>query len=208
MTPSDAIFQQLSQIKNVSRETFLRLEQFVALLEQWNSSINLVGKSTIHNIWQRHIFDSAQLLKYLPEKEHLIITDLGSGAGLPGMVIALLTSHEVHLVESDKRKAAFLQQASLLVPRKVFIHNARIESLSPWKSDVITSRALAPLPKLLELALPFCTNSSSCLFLKGVKLTEELSQCKNEWDMEVKIYPSSTAEHSSIVDLRHMRRKM
>lgn len=195
------------QQKNVSRETFSQLDQFVALLQKWNRSINLISASTIDAIWQRHILDSAQLVDYLPDHKQLIITDLGSGAGFPGIVLAILTQHEIHLVESDKRKAAFLQQAALLVPRKVHIHNERIEMLSPWKSDVVTARALAPLPKLVALAYPFCAKSTFCLFLKGVHVEEELVSCKQDWDMDVDLYPSVTAEASTIVSLQHIRKR-
>lgn len=193
--------------KNVSRETFSQLEQYVALLQKWNHSINLIGKSTLDDIWQRHILDSAQLLEHIPNEQPLVVTDFGSGAGLPGMVLALLTNHEIHLVESDKRKAAFLQQASLLVPRKVFIHNERIENLVPWKSDIVIARALAPLQTLITFAYPFCKEKSFCLFLKGVNVEEELSLCLQTWEMGVTIYPSITTEASSIVSLQHIKKK-
>lgn len=200
------VFEQLTK-RNVSRETFAVLQQFVVLLEKWNKSINLIGKSTVDTIWQRHIIDSAQLLDHIPNDKKLVITDLGSGAGFPGIILAILSNHEIHLVESDKRKAAFLQQASLSIPNKIVIYNERIETLSPWKSDIITSRALAPLPKLIELAYPFYTQTSSCLFLKGVHVEEELSLAKESWDMDVVLYPSATAESSAIVSLRNIKKR-
>lgn len=203
--PAPAV-ELLTKDFNVSRETLRALEEFVLLLEKWNSSINLIGKSTLDKIWQRHVLDSAQLLRYIPSKQPLVITDFGSGAGFPGIILGIISNHTIHLIESDKRKAAFLQQASMIVPGKIFVHNKRIEAISPWKSDIIMARALAPLDQLLTFAEPFCTESSSCLFLKGVKLEEELSLCKHYWKIDVSLHPSITSENASVVELRNIKR--
>ena len=191
---------------NVSRETFERLEKFHALLEKWNDKINLVGKSTIINIWERHIIDSAQLINHIPSSARSL-TDFGSGAGFPGIVLSLLGMAEVHLVESDSRKAAFLVEASRLSAGKVHIHNERIEALTPWKSDVITARALAPLPWLIKLCHPFLQEGTTGLFLKGAHAQQELDSAKIHWDIDAQLHRSVTNTEAWIIQINTLTRK-
>lgn len=195
---SQDYFNELNKITTVSRETFSRLEQFVELLLKWNRKINLIGKSTADDVWQRHIIDSAQLLKYIPSNSK-IVTDFGSGAGFPGMVLAILADFEVHLVESDQRKCAFLLEASRLAGEKVNVHNQRIEQLEPWQSDIITARALASLDKLLSLTQKFVEKSKLSLFLKGQNVVEEIEEASKSWNIEYKIFPSMTSSNSYIL---------
>jgi 16S rRNA (guanine527-N7)-methyltransferase len=190
----------IASLPYVSRETFARLEQFVALLLKWNKAINLIGKATEADIWQRHILDSVQLFPLLKQDARLL-TDFGSGAGFPGIILALLGAPHVVLVESDQRKCAFLSEAGRLSTSKVTVHNARIEMLTPWKSDVITARALAPLGKLLELTYPFASPATQFLFLKGVNTSSELSEAEEKWHLEKHLHSSITAENSWIVEL-------
>ena len=123
---SEIHFKELNNITDVSRETFNVVEDFVSLLVKWNKKINLVGKSTIHDVWERHVLDSAQLIKYIP-KETSIITDFGSGAGFPAIILSIIGGWEVHLVESDQRKCAFMREASSRLGLNLHIHNDRIE---------------------------------------------------------------------------------
>ena len=146
------------------------LETYAQLLERWNRSINLVGRDTIGELWQRHFLDSAQLVSFLPppppDRPRRVI-DMGSGAGFPGMVLSLLGVGEVHLVESDRRKCAFLREVARSTGAQAQIHPVRIEHLESLKADVVTARALAPLDRLLDYAQKLLLPGGVCLFLKG-----------------------------------------
>src|SRR5260221_2069883 len=133
----------------VSRETCERLERYVATLLRWQPTINLVSRGTLDDLWRRHLLDSAQLLPHMPDCGPIV--DLGSGAGFPGLVLAILGAPDVHLVESDSRKAAFLREAARAAGAAVTVHNAPIETVSV-PAAAITARALAPLTPLL----PYC----------------------------------------------------
>jgi len=187
----------------VSRETRTQLERYVALLKHWQCRINLVGMSTLDDIWCRHVLDSAQLLDLAPrrsaDKPPQCWTDLGSGAGFPGLVLAILGAGEVHLIESDARKCAFLREAARVTACPVTIHNARIERLTPWLSDVITARALAPLPRLLALARPFARAGTVVLVPKGRNLAAELTEATKSWTIACDLVPSRTAPASRIL---------
>ncbi len=167
-----------------------RLEAYVAILASWNRRINLVGSNTIGDIWRRHILDSAQLFPLLPEKTRIVI-DLGSGAGLPGLVLAIMGVREVHLIESDQRKAAFLREAKRVTESaNVTIHAQRAEKMGPFKADAVVARAVAPLDQLLYIAEPFLTSHSLCLFLKGKAAEAELTEARKTWRMKAETLQS------------------
>ncbi len=196
MDPDDALtpeaFQELS---GVSRETLIRLDAYVALLRKWNRRINLVSRKSLEDVWRRHVLDSSQLMAFLPPApagRSRVILDLGSGAGLPGLVLAILGAGEVHLVESDGRKAAFLREAARIAETEVRIHACRIEALTPFPVDLVTARALAPLPRLLALAGPFLGPETRCLFLKGAGVEAELEAARSAWDFSMESHPSCT----------------
>ena len=191
---------------HVSRETSTKLEKYLALLLEWNPRINLVGPSTTDAALTRHIIDSAQLLDFLPQSP-ITLADLGSGAGLPGMVLAILSSHHVHLIESDKRKAAFLREASRVTETPVTIHNKRIEEVVELCADVVTARALAPLHLLLELAKPFLHTNSFCLFPKGENYIKELEDIRG-WTYERVLHPSQVHPGSVILQISHLQREL
>ena len=170
----------------VSRETLAKLEAYLALLGQWQKAINLVGKSTLEDPWRRHILDCAQLFRYLPEGP-LRLADLGSGAGLPGLVLAIMGVAEVHLVESDRRKAQFLREAARRLDLgNVRVHAVRIESLD-LAFDVVTARALAPLAELLPLAVPLLAPRARLLLLKGRNADAELAVAAECWTMRIAV---------------------
>ena len=177
----------------VSRETSAKLEAYLALLGQWQKAINLVGKSTLEDPWRRHILDCAQLVRFLPEGP-LRLADLGSGAGLPGLVLAIMGATmgvtEVHLVEADRRKAQFLREAARrLELSNVRVHAVRIEALD-LAVDVVTARALAPLADLLPLAVPLLAPRARLLLLKGRNADAELAAAATRWTMRVAVEPS------------------
>ena len=129
----------------VSRETLARLEAYVDLLTRWSVRINLVGRDTLADLWRRHILDSAQLHRFIPSTAKTLI-DVGSGAGLPGLVLAILGVAGVELVEADSRKAAFLREAARVTDADVTIRPCRIQAVPPHPANVVTARACAPLP--------------------------------------------------------------
>lgn len=166
----------------VSRETFEALRLHVDLLRKWQKRINLVSAATVPDIWRRHVLDSAQLLPLAPPAAR-IWTDLGSGGGFPGLVLAALLAYEhperqaeMHLVESDSRKAAFLRESARRTGVPVMVHAGRIETLSGWPSDVVTARACAHISKLLAYARPFCKPGTVLLFPKGKDYGAELTE--------------------------------
>ena len=146
----DKVKNFLQDEYNVSRETCDKLDIYADLLEKWQNSINLVSNSTLASLWERHILDSAQLLSYLP-KQPVKILDCGSGAGLPAVILALLTDHQIEMAESDTRKCAFMQTALRETGAKAVIHNERLESLPFLDADIITARAFASIDKILHL---------------------------------------------------------
>ena len=178
---------------NVSRETLAALSAYVALLEKWQPRINLISPASQPDIWQRHVFDSAQLLAHMPEMRpdaSRRILDIGSGAGFPGLVLAILGAGQLQLVESDQRKSVFLQTVIRELRLSATVVNHRIESLSACYPDVITARALAPFPKLMQLIDAQIYPGLTCLFLKGAKVEEELTNFQTYSTMTPHLYPS------------------
>jgi 16S rRNA (guanine527-N7)-methyltransferase len=195
-----------ARVSNVSRETLDRLSAYVELLELWNRRINLVGRNTMGDVWRRHILDSAQLYPLLPARTRILV-DLGSGAGLPGIVLAVLGVDETHLIESDQRKAAFLREAVRVTGVKATVHAARIEDVPAFAADVITARALADLPTLLALAGKFSAKRSQMLFLKGEGAAEELEAAQRSWRMRAELIPSRSDPSGAIVKLTEIERE-
>lgn len=196
-----------SSHKNVSRETLTRLDEYAALLLKWNAKINLIGPATEAHICKRHLEDSAQLVSLIPKTAETLV-DLGSGAGLPGMVIAIHRPElSVTLVERDQRKAAFLTEVkSRLSIENVTIVNADITMLSN-SYDVVTARALASLAELLAFAKPLLKPESLGLFLKGVGAEKEIEEARQDWVFEYTQKPSATQEGASIVTVTKLMEK-
>ncbi len=191
---------------DVSRETWQALQSYAALIERWNKSINLVGKRDMPALWERHIRDCLQLAELVPPEGGQVI-DLGSGAGLPGIVIALARPDlEVALVESDTRKAAFLQNAVAELGIRAQVYPDRIEALALPPAPVVTARALAPLSQLLRYAAPLVAPEGICLFPKGRNTKAELTLAAAEWQMEVESLPSRTDPDAVILRIRRICR--
>jgi 16S rRNA (guanine527-N7)-methyltransferase len=189
----------------VSRETLDRLQTYLDLLVRWQKTINLVGPATLADPWRRHILDSAQLRRLVPGDARRL-ADLGSGAGLPGLVLAILGVPEVHLLESDRRKAAFLREAARACGIAVTVHAARIEVVSPLAADVVTARALAPLPNLLAMAEWHLRPGGTALFLKGRNAETELTAARESWTMRVQQEVSLSDPESQILIISEIRR--
>jgi 16S rRNA (guanine527-N7)-methyltransferase len=189
----------------VSRETLDRLTVYLDLLHRWQRAINLVGPATLADPWRRHILDSAQLLTHLPAGTTSLV-DLGSGAGFPGMVLTVLGVPGVVLIESDRRKAQFLREVARATGTEVTVRAERIENLAGWPADVVTARALAPLPRLLPLAERFLEADSVCLFLKGYNAERELTQALKSWHMVPEMFASLSAPTGTVLKLRGVGR--
>ncbi len=198
----------------VSRETLDKFRAYAALLIKWNAAINLVSPKSLQDLWRRHFLDSAQLRALLPEApgpESRVILDVGAGAGFPGMVLALLGCGQVHLVESDQRKAQFLREVARVTGAPVQIHPVRVESLKvPGdlpQADVVTCRAFAPLPRLLDLTEGFLAPKNAKkqaigLFLKGRRVDEELTEAGKKWRLRIDRFESETDPEGSILRLK------
>jgi 16S rRNA (guanine527-N7)-methyltransferase len=190
-------------LSGVSRETLARLEVYTGLLREWSARINLVGAATLGDLWRRHFLDSAQLIEHVPAATRSLI-DLGSGAGFPGLVLAISGVPGVELVEADARKCAFLREAARITARPVIIRNARIEALPPHVVDVVTARGCAPLDRLLVLAQPFIGPDTVCLFPKGERVEQELVAASQAWSMDVTRHASRSDPRGVILCLRRV----
>ena len=207
--PDPLSAEACAEALDVSRETLARLEAYVDLLRRWQRRRNLIGRGTEPDIWRRHILDCGQLAAHLPTGTRRIV-DLGSGAGLPGIVLAILTGAGTVLVESDAAKAAFLAEAVRLTGAPCEIRRARIEALEPWPVDAIAARALAPLPRLLGLAAPFAALTPDrppvCVFPKGARWREELTDAALTWHISARDAPSATEPAARILIVERFAR--
>ncbi|MCZ6860136.1 MAG: 16S rRNA (guanine(527)-N(7))-methyltransferase RsmG [Alphaproteobacteria bacterium] len=205
MSPED-----FAKLTGVSRETLTRLKRYAALLETWQAKINLVSTASLQDIWRRHILDAAQLAALIPGS-HRRLVDIGSGAGLPGLILAILGFEDVMLIESDGRKCAFLNEAARVTGTAVEIHHGRIETAPrDISATVITARALAPLPKLLAFAYPFVNSeaksNAAFIFLKGKSVERELTAAQKSWTLRIERFPSITDPSGTVLRITEVER--
>jgi len=210
--PEEMTPETFAATYHVSRETLARLMAYQALLGKWQQSVNLVGPNTLAHFWQRHAADSAQILRHAPDMATSWL-DLGSGGGLPGLVLAIMLAEKapearMHFIESDRKKAGFLRAVIADIGLAATVHHARIEAVSEAmppelaKIDVITARALAPLPDLLRLLTPFCNSSTVALVHKGRNWQEELTASEQYWKLSVTAQVSDTDPAARILEIR------
>lgn len=185
---------------NLDAATMVRLDAYAALLTKWQARINLIAPNTVPELWTRHILDSAQLWPLIEGRAGPLL-DLGSGAGFPGLVLAIMGRSDVTLVEADRRKAAFLQEAARVTETKVSIQACRIEALAPIRAGIVTARALASLDSLLHYAQPYADESTLYLFLKGERAEDELTTARKRWKMSFDKVPSLTNPHGVVLRL-------
>jgi 16S rRNA (guanine527-N7)-methyltransferase len=194
---------------NVSRESRARLDTYVELLLTWQKRINLIGPATAPAVWQRHILDALQLLPLLPQGT-ATIAELGSGAGIPGLVIAMAADLEAHLYESNGKKTAFLREAARQTGTRAHIHMVRLESLKTDpnvpKVDCVVARALAPLPLLLDYAEPFLSRGAVGLFHKGQDVDAELTEATKYWKMRMTKHASQYDSRGVILEIHEATR--
>ncbi|GLQ35524.1 ribosomal RNA small subunit methyltransferase G [Amylibacter marinus] len=197
--------EKIQELSNVSRETMDRLEIYANLLERWNPKINLVSKATLHEKWQRHFLDSAQLIPHIHESAGKLV-DIGSGAGFAGLVVASI-AHQTHpnlsvtLIEADTRKCAFMRTAAREMGIEAQIITQRIEEAANLGADIVSARALAPISMLLTYARQILAPTGHCLFLKGEACDNELEIAAESWDFKVEKSQSITHDQGVIVKL-------
>jgi len=201
-------FAREAGLSNVSRESLEKLTHYLALLEKWQKAVNLVSPSTLPDAWSRHFVDSAQLGALLDE-EKMVLFDFGSGAGFPGMVLAILYPQlAVHLVESDQKKCSFLSTVSRETNTSVSIHNCRVEALvTDAVPDIISARALADLGKLLGYAQPWAQKNPALTLLlpKGENYTNELKEIGPGRFAQCEEFPSKTDEKARILRISGLK---
>ncbi len=206
----NGVEQNFCNRTNVSRETIERLRGFEGLLLKWNHAINLVSKSTISEVWNRHFLDSAQLARYLPEKGgHWV--DIGSGGGFPGIVLAILAKEmsgqtRFTLIESDSRKSAFLITVARELNLDVDVIVERVENAKPQDADILSARALASLSKLLEFSQIHLKKGGVCVFPKGKTFQEEIIHARELWRFDVVEHQSITNANSVILQIGAIER--
>lgn len=196
----------------VSRETLRRLDLIADLLRKWQKTINLVAPATLLDVWSRHIADSLQLINHVPADATRWV-DLGSGGGFPGLVVAAALAErpgaEIHLVESDTRKSAFLREAARAAELPASVHAQRIEQVSQALASgtqVVSARALAPLPKLLKLAEPFLAAGALGVFPKGRDAERELTEARKGWTLDCDLRASVSDREAQVLLVRSARR--
>lgn len=201
---ADAFREAFFRHFSVPRETEEKLDIYARLLREWNEKFNLVAASTIPSLWQRHFLDSAQLKAHIPAPLHTL-ADLGTGAGFPGIVLAILGIPEVHLIESIAKKARFLEVVAHELGLEVTVHNARVEAIRDPQTDVVTARALKPMPELLSLAKPLTHKDSICLFLKGEQAEAELTEARKYWTFSLEMLPSLSDPSGSVLKIKDLK---
>ena len=196
----------------VSRETEQRLDDYLALLLEWQAKTNLVAPSTLPQLWTRHVADSLQLLKLAPNAS--VWADLGSGGGFPGIVLACALAEMpgamVHLIERNNKKAAFLREALRVTSAPGLVYAAGIEDTVetlPGPIECVTARALAPLHQLIGFAEPLVQKGAKALFLKGQDVESELTQATKYWNIQPNLHSSLTGRQGWIVELDRIERR-
>ena len=194
-------------MSDVSRGTQARLDQFVGLLLEENQRQNLIAQSTVDGIWNRHVVDSAQLIRFAPRPDSSWL-DIGSGAGFPGLVIAILTLGPVTLVEPRKLRADFLQRAAeaLGLADRVTVHSVKVERMT-GSFDVITARAVARVGDLLRISQHLSTDKTVWVLPKGKSAQSELDEARRTWQGEFRLEPSETSGEAAILVAAGIRRK-
>jgi 16S rRNA (guanine527-N7)-methyltransferase len=187
----------------VSRETELRLERFERLILERNQTLSLISHATEPDIWVRHFLDSAQLAKLIADPEAPIV-DIGTGAGFPGMILAVLGLPNIHLVEHNIQKVEFLRRVVAELDLPVTIHPMKSEAVRPFPVGVLTARALKPLDQLIGLGHRLIGPGTACLFPKGRRAEEELQTAQRRWRMTVERFPSVTDPDSTIFRLTNV----
>lgn len=199
--------EAFAQACDVSRETLARLQTYVDLLRRWQKAINLVSRDSLTDVWRRHVWDSAQLMPHISDPAAPIL-DIGSGAGFPGLILAILGAENVTLVDSDARKGSFLREAARQTGAPATVLTGRAEAMAD-KIDppaIVTARAVASLPLLLDTIKLYITPNTVCFFYKGRQADAEIEAARREWRFAVSRIPSQTDASGVILKLEDIAR--
>ncbi len=196
-----------ARISGAGPDQMADLERFRRILAERNEVMNLVGPATVPDFWNRHAWDSAQLLRLAPEA--LVWADLGAGAGFPGLVLAILgkgrEGFHVHLVESMAKRCRFLSEVAAALDLPATVHNARAENLD-LTVEIVTARACAPLARLLGYARPYLQAGATGLFLKGQDVVSEMKEAARYWEYEADVSPSKSDPRGRVVRVKRLGR--
>jgi len=196
--------------QDVSRETYDDLVQFADLVRKWTPKINLIAASTVPDLWDRHIADSAQLYRYAPINfDHWV--DIGTGGGFPGVIMAIYAKTQqpnatFSFIESDQRKATFLRAASRELDLNVNVIAKRIEETDPQQADVVSARALSTLSTLLPLTTRHLKPNGQALFHKGKRAAEEIAEARQSWLFDLEQHPSFTDPEARLLVIQRISR--
>lgn len=193
---------------SVSRETLERLKAYEVSLHEWQKKFNLVSNASLEDAWNRHFLDSMQLFNFIP-KTARTLCDFGSGAGFPGMVLAIMAKEKtpylkVSLIESIRKKTLYLNEVNKITEANAVIINDRIENIPPQSFDVITSRAMASLKDLLNYTKKFFGKNTVCIFPKGKSYAEEIAEAEKFWKFDCKIVPSEMSREGVILIITNL----
>lgn len=209
MSAEDQLRSLTDLVPDVSRETVQSLRQLSAELLRWNAKINLIGPATERDVWNRHILDSAQLIALVPSALNWL--DLGSGGGFPGLVVATMMKQRVgghvDLVDSNRKKAGFLQAMTGTLALPARVHAQRIEDVAVDGIEIVTARALAPLPLLLSFAHPWLATGATGLFHKGRDYAQEVEESARSWSFDLLEHRSAIDPASVILRITNLRRR-
>lgn len=208
MPPAPSTFgpDEFAAAASVSRETLDRLKRYAELLADWNSRHNLVSRDSMADLWRRHFWDSAQIVDLVPAGARTLV-DLGSGAGFPGLVLAILRPElRITMIEATRKKCEFLKTVAADLGLNTEVRNQRIEEMPPEPFDVITARACAPLPQLLSYAQRFWGKGSRALLHKGQNLASELTEVHKSWRIQAEQHSSRSDPSGIIFEIRELQR--
>lgn len=197
-------FELLSKQVNISPEVFDKLSLYHDLLIQWQPNINLVSPASLKEAWHRHFLDSLQLLPHVSFFQET--WDIGSGAGFPGLVLAIAGVKNVRLIDSDAKKIAFLREVLRITQTEARVECKRVEETT-GNPDLILARAMAPLDKLLDSIAHLVSHETTCLFPKGKNYSKEIEEASEHWSFDVTIIPSVTDPEGAILKLSHIGKK-
>ncbi len=192
---------------DVSRETLARLQTYVDLLRRWQKAINLVSRESLSDVWRRHVWDSAQLMPHIPDPA-VPILDIGSGAGFPGLILAILGAENVTLVDSDTRKGSFLREVARQTGAPATVLTGRVEAMADRIDPpaIITARAVASLPLLLDTIKLYIRPNTVCFFHKGRQADAEIEAARKDWRFIVTEIPSQTDASGVLLKLEDIAR--
>ena len=200
--------EDVVRLTGVSRETFQKISGYLDLLDRWRERINLIGPGEGRHLWRRHVLDSLQLVEQI-SSEDKSVADLGSGAGFPGLILACAMAERpgasVTLVEKSPRKSEFLRAAGKELGLPVSVLTIRLEDAPGALFDVVTARALAPLPKLLGFAASWLKPSGKALLMKGRDTATELAEAREAWTFDLSILDSQSSPEGRVLKVSSLR---